>query len=210
MSAIIHPDRVPGVTPAGRRPLEPDADALARFRNGDIAALGSIFKSYGPGIHRLARRMMGNQADADDATQETFIRAFEQAPTFRGRCALFTWLYRLAVRHCLNLIKQRRRAAARSAPIDEPAVAHPSPHRSPADLLHAEEELTRADRLLAAMASSLAFMLPVATPPNALVDGTGYFTVGQMARAGFCMNLAGCAVLIACLYATSTASLAQR
>lgn len=52
-----------------------------------------------------------------------------------------------------------------------------------------------------AMASSLAFMLPVATPPNALVFGTGYFRIGQMARAGFVMNLLGCAILVACVYA---------
>lgn len=52
----------------------------------------------------------------------------------------------------------------------------------------------------AAMASSLAFMLPVATPPNALVYGSGYFRIAQMARAGFLMNLLGCAVMVACLY----------
>lgn len=52
----------------------------------------------------------------------------------------------------------------------------------------------------AAMASSLAFMLPVATPPNALVYGCGYFKIGQMARAGFLMNLLGCGVMILGLY----------
>lgn len=52
----------------------------------------------------------------------------------------------------------------------------------------------------AAIASSLAFMLPVATPPNALVYSTGYFRIAQMARSGFLMNLLGCAVMVACLY----------
>ncbi len=52
-----------------------------------------------------------------------------------------------------------------------------------------------------AMASSLAFMLPVATPPNALVFGSGYFRIGQMIRAGFLMNLVGCAILVGCVYA---------
>jgi sodium-dependent dicarboxylate transporter 2/3/5 len=54
--------------------------------------------------------------------------------------------------------------------------------------------------VVSAMASSLAFMLPVATPPNALVYGTGYFRIPQMARAGFFMNLIGCLVMIACVY----------
>ena len=52
----------------------------------------------------------------------------------------------------------------------------------------------------AAMAASMAFMLPVATPPNALVYSSGYFRIAQMARAGFLMNLLGCGVMIACLY----------
>lgn len=56
----------------------------------------------------------------------------------------------------------------------------------------------------AGMASSLAFMLPVATPPNAIVYGSGYFSVGQMARAGFLMNLIGCGLMLACLYLVSS------
>ncbi len=55
----------------------------------------------------------------------------------------------------------------------------------------------------AGLASSLAFMLPVATPPNALVYGSGYVTIGQMARAGFLMNLLGCAVVALGLYYVS-------
>ncbi len=55
----------------------------------------------------------------------------------------------------------------------------------------------------AAMASSLAFMLPVATPPNAIVYSSGYLSIGKMARAGFLMNLLGCAVLLGGLYLVS-------
>ena len=55
----------------------------------------------------------------------------------------------------------------------------------------------------AAMASSLAFMLPVATPPNAIVYSSGYFSIGQMARAGLLMNLVGCAVLLGSVYLVS-------
>lgn len=59
----------------------------------------------------------------------------------------------------------------------------------------------------AAMAASLAFMLPVATPPNAIVFSSGYFSVGQMARAGFLMNLVGCLVLLTSLYFLSSSLL---
>jgi sodium-dependent dicarboxylate transporter 2/3/5 len=49
----------------------------------------------------------------------------------------------------------------------------------------------------AAMGSSMAFMLPVATPPNAIVFGTGYITPGEMSRAGFWLNLLGICVISA-------------
>jgi len=52
----------------------------------------------------------------------------------------------------------------------------------------------------AAMAASMAFMLPVATPPNALVYATGHFRIGQMIRAGFLMNLLGCGLLVAIMW----------
>jgi sodium-dependent dicarboxylate transporter 2/3/5 len=54
--------------------------------------------------------------------------------------------------------------------------------------------------IAAAMAASLAFMLPVATPPNALVYATGYFRIGQMMRAGFLMNLLGCGLMVAIMW----------
>jgi RNA polymerase sigma-70 factor (ECF subfamily) len=93
---------------------QPDQHTLKRFRAGDIAALSAVFKLYGPRVYRLARRMMGNQPDAEDATQEIFLRAFQQADKFHGRSGLYTWLYRLAVRHCLNLIKQQSRRNGRT------------------------------------------------------------------------------------------------
>ena len=54
--------------------------------------------------------------------------------------------------------------------------------------------------VVAAMAASLAFMLPVATPPNALVYATGYFRIGEMIRAGFWMNLIGATMLVTMTY----------
>ena len=125
-------------------PIEPDERTLRGFRQGDMAALASVFELYGPRVFRLARRMMGNQADAEDATQEIFIRAHERAHRFNGRSKLYTWIYRLAVWHCLNKIKERRRrlrlapAASAGAP-SEPATVARSPLESMGD-----DELSRA------------------------------------------------------------------
>jgi RNA polymerase sigma-70 factor (ECF subfamily) len=75
--------------------------------------LAVVFELYGSRVYRLAVRMVGRQADAEDAVQEVFIRAFEQAHRFHGRSGLYTWLYRLAVRHCLNTITRHRRRESR-------------------------------------------------------------------------------------------------
>ena len=125
-------------------PGEPDSRTLDRLKTGDITALTPIFRYFGPRVHRLSRSLMGNDADAEDATQEIFLRVFDQAHNFDGRARFSTWLYRLAVRHCLNKIKQRRRRTA--AEQREPASR--SPQADPAVRLIAEDERAMLDALL--------------------------------------------------------------
>jgi RNA polymerase sigma-70 factor (ECF subfamily) len=60
-------------------------------------------------IFALALRMTGGRADALDATQEAFISAFRQAGRFRGDSAVSTWLYRIAVNSCHDLLRRNRR-----------------------------------------------------------------------------------------------------
>lgn len=96
---------------------------------------------------------MGNQADAVDATQEIFVRAYEQARQFHAWSGLYTWLYRLAVRHCLNKIEQRKRgdvrarfAAARMPP------ATPASTPSPLERLILDEQAQLLDQALQSLA----------------------------------------------------------
>lgn len=91
---------------------EPDARLLARLGGGDIGALAAIFELLGPYVYRLSFRLMGNHADAEDTTQEVFIRVFEHASKFDGRSRFSTWIYTMTLRHCLNRIQQRSRRAA--------------------------------------------------------------------------------------------------
>ena len=60
-------------------------------------------------IFALALRMMGNRADALDATQDAFINAFRQTERFRGDAAFGTWLYRIAINACKDLLRKRSR-----------------------------------------------------------------------------------------------------
>jgi RNA polymerase sigma-70 factor (ECF subfamily) len=77
-------------------------------QHGDLDAFEILVRRHQPAVYRVALRMLGSEADAQDATQETFLRAWRALPRFRRDSALTTWLYRIVTRRCLNLIAARR------------------------------------------------------------------------------------------------------
>jgi len=66
-----------------------------------------IFRQYAPRINALARHMLGNAADADDATQDVFVQVLRRLPTFRGESAFPTWLYRVTINTVLAYRRKR-------------------------------------------------------------------------------------------------------
>jgi RNA polymerase sigma-70 factor (ECF subfamily) len=73
-----------------------------------VRAFERLYHAHVPRIHSLARRMVG-QDDADDLTQEVFVKAWDKLDTFRGESAFGTWLYRLGI----NLMSTYRQARSR-------------------------------------------------------------------------------------------------
>ena len=130
---------------------EVSADIIHRCQTGDISALAEIYHAYGSRVYRLCLRMMGEPAEAEDATQQVFLRIFHQASKFSGQSAFSTWIYRVATNHCLNALKCRQRnpvASISNAP--EALVASqvaPSPLEAAADA----DERALAARLLAGL-----------------------------------------------------------
>lgn len=95
---------------------------LDRARAGDRAAFGRLVRQHHRRVWRLALHLAGTAGDADDVTQETFLRAWRAIERFDGRADLFTWLYRITVNVALNLRRQRKRV---TADIDDPRVPEP-------------------------------------------------------------------------------------
>ena len=91
-----------------------EADHLARARQGDTAAFGALVRLHQRRVYAAALHVTGNHSDADDVTQETFVRAFRGLASFDGRSDFFTWLYRIAVNTALNRLRSSRRAGALS------------------------------------------------------------------------------------------------
>lgn len=87
------------------------ATDLDLARSGDRAAFGRLVMQYQRRIYATALHLLGNHADADDVTQETFVRAYRALDGFDGRSELFTWLYRIAVNTALNFMRSGRRAS---------------------------------------------------------------------------------------------------
>ena len=90
-----------------------DLAAVERTRGGDTAAFRVLVERYGRSVFRLAFRMTGNEFDAEDVVQETFLRAFKQLDSYESRSSFGTWLYRIAANYSLDLIRSRKRHAAR-------------------------------------------------------------------------------------------------
>jgi RNA polymerase sigma-70 factor (ECF subfamily) len=91
---------------------EGEGDDLGRARHGDREAFGRLVRRHQRRVYAAALHILGNHSDADDATQEAFVRAYRSLATFDGRADFFTWLYRIAVNTALNALRSGKRGAA--------------------------------------------------------------------------------------------------
>jgi len=82
--------------------------AVERARSGDNDAFRLLVEQHGRAIFRLAYRMTGNEEDAEDVVQETFLRAYRQIDRYEARSSFSTWLYRIASNCSLDLIRKRK------------------------------------------------------------------------------------------------------
>lgn len=94
-----------------------DEELLSRFLAGNEDAFTELMQRHEDRVFALAMRMTGNRADALDATQETFIQAFRKAARFRGDSAFGTWLWRIGINACNDVLRKRKRAPV---PEEEP------------------------------------------------------------------------------------------
>ncbi|HET9049134.1 MAG TPA: sigma-70 family RNA polymerase sigma factor [Chiayiivirga sp.] len=89
--------------------FDPDANDVARAAQGDPKAFARLVDRHLARVHRLAWRSLGNEADAEEVAQDTFLRAFTQLPHWTAGTARFsTWLYRVAFNQCQDRLRARR------------------------------------------------------------------------------------------------------
>ncbi len=86
-----------------------DAELVARVQQGDKKAFDLLVLKYQRKIMRLVSRMVRDQDEIEDVTQEAFIKAYRALPQFRGDSAFYTWLYRIAINTARNWLASNRR-----------------------------------------------------------------------------------------------------
>src|SRR5438132_6993313 len=118
------------------------AAVLARARQGDSEAFRALVERHSRSVFRLAYRMTGNEQDAEDVVQESFLRAYRQLGQFESRANFGTWLYRIVANCSVDLMrsKQARHDQVRGDSLDDvmdslddvmemPAADEPGPER---------------------------------------------------------------------------------
>ncbi len=80
--------------------------SIEALRNGDRAEFARLVDAYSAPIYHLGLRMLGNEQDAEDVLQNTFLSALTHLPTFEGRSSVLTWLYRIAVNEALMTLRR--------------------------------------------------------------------------------------------------------
>jgi RNA polymerase sigma-70 factor (ECF subfamily) len=91
-----------------------DEELVLKAQKGDVHAFEELVERYHGKIYGLTYNMTSNREDAEDLTQEVFVKAFEALPRFKGKSAFYTWLYRIAVNKTINSRKKRNRKRALS------------------------------------------------------------------------------------------------
>ena len=118
-----------------------DEEVIRAFQGGDEAAFSDLVDRYRRPVYRIARGILKNHAQADEAAQDAFVKAWQGLPSFRGDSTFKTWMYRIAMNAAFDF---RAREATQARTREEAALraiidARPAPRRAIDELIDEEE-----------------------------------------------------------------------
>ena len=122
--------------------LEEERKTVKAAARGDGAAFEKLVVENQKHIYNLALKLTGNAEDALDASQDAFLRAYQNLKSFRGDSRVSVWLYRLTYNACMDIIKKSRRGTLVAMPTDEDGaeLETPDPGPGPEDVAERREE----------------------------------------------------------------------
>jgi RNA polymerase sigma-70 factor (ECF subfamily) len=104
-----------------------ESDWLKNAQNGDSEAFTNLVETYERPVYNLCYRMLGNAQDAEDAAQETFVRAYLSLKHYDNNRAFSTWLLSIAAHYCIDQIRKRRVQIVSIEDLPVPELADHSP-----------------------------------------------------------------------------------
>jgi len=126
-------------------PAISDEELLGVAGRGDLEAFERLYEKHGGRMKSIAANLLGSVSDAEDAVQESFLKVYRGAATFRGGARFSTWIYRILLNTCYDSMRRRRRrpegedpADSSDARLDLPAAGSDHPLR-----LELEDSLSR-------------------------------------------------------------------
>jgi len=114
------------------RMSEDDLRLARACADGDSDVFASIYAKHGERMKSIAYHQLGNVSDAEDAVHETFLKVHRAAASYNGEAAFTTWLYRILINTCYDMLRKRTRRI-RETPIDE-IVVHGRPSNAVDDV----------------------------------------------------------------------------
>jgi RNA polymerase sigma-70 factor, ECF subfamily len=119
--------------------LANEKEFIARAQQGDSKAFDALAQEYLPFVYNLAFRVVGQEQEAEDLSQEAFVRAWTALPRFRSEARFSTWMYRIVTNLCYNRLPSLRRELATVS--DEEITTVASPTQEPVHARLEAEEL---------------------------------------------------------------------
>ena len=153
-----------------------DVGLIAACQQGDPRSFRMVFEIYRDRVYALCRHMAGNDADAEDLTQESFVWAFKNIGSFRAEAAFGTWLYRIASNRCLAELRKRQPLFQSVELAEKSSVVPLSPGPNPEDLLVRKELIKRAEAAVAALPENQRLVFVLGTQM-----GMRYREIGEIA-----------------------------
>jgi RNA polymerase sigma-70 factor (ECF subfamily) len=122
-----------------------DAELVARCQAGEVDAFETLYHQHAARIFTLASRMAGSPDEGEDLLQEIFLQAHRKLGSFKGEAALGTWLYRLALNHCLDFVRSRQvKTRKLTDTLDDERVFEPAaPRETPIQRIDLERVIAR-------------------------------------------------------------------
>ncbi len=108
-TATIEKIKMTDIPPAEARSRELSPEVLGRFHEGDLDALAAVFDRYAGPVTAVVRRVIRNEAQAEDAVQETFMKAWRSAASYDPQRPLGSWLFTIAHRTAIDVVRREGR-----------------------------------------------------------------------------------------------------